>query len=142
MHTASLLISLDWIIYKPAESIGLAGKKEGALSGHTKESFSKNRARESSFTNESIRIYYLLKRAHFLGLDPGVQKFHPVTLPQRHCPYQVKRLRSRASRTMKTFSTSMELHLFELVQIALIKIDHFCVRISLGKDTFCLYVNG
>lgn len=111
MHTASLLISLDWIIYKPAESIGLAGKKEGALSGHTKESFSKNRARESSFTNESISIYYLLKRAHFLGLDPGVQKFHPVTLPQRHCPYQVKRLRSRASRTMKTFSTSMELHL-------------------------------
>lgn len=36
----------------------------------------------------------------------------------------------------------MELHLFELVQIALIKIYHFCVRISLWKETFRLYVNG
>ncbi len=49
---------------------------------HKRELF-KNRARESSFTNGSRSLYYFLKRAHFLGLDPGVQKFHPVTLPQR-----------------------------------------------------------
>lgn len=38
--------------------------------------------------------------------------------------------------------TNMELHLFELVQIALKKIDLFCVRIPLWKATFRLYVNG
>jgi hypothetical protein len=56
--------------------------KERRFERAHKGEFSKNLARESSFTNGSRSCYYLLKRAHFLGLDPGVKKFHPVTLTQ------------------------------------------------------------